>query len=156
MKILIATDGSEFSKTAVEKACELITKPSETEVTILSVYEPPTIATEPFVPARDYFQVVCESAQALSESNVEKARAMISSRVSTVSIKEVVAMGTPAQTIVEIAEQSQPDLIVMGSHGRGFWSRALLGSVSDSVVRHAPCSVLIVRKKETGSNAEIR
>ena len=38
-----------------------------------------------------------------------------------------------------------PDLIVVGSHGRGFWGR-LLGSVSDGVVHHAPCSVLVVRK----------
>ena len=47
--------------------------------------------------------------------------------------------------IVETAEAIHPDMIVLGSHGYSRWERLLLGSVSDSVVHHAPCSVLIVR-----------
>lgn len=60
---------------------------------------------------------------------------------------EVLRGTTAAQTIVETAREWGADLIVVGSHGYGFWSRALLGSVSNSVVHHAPCSVLVVRAK---------
>jgi nucleotide-binding universal stress UspA family protein len=67
-------------------------------------------------------------------------------------IREVaneVLRGGAAPAIVEAACEWDADLIVVGSHGYGFWSRALLGSVSNSVVHHAPCSVLIVREKQS-------
>ncbi|MCB1025610.1 MAG: universal stress protein [Acidobacteria bacterium] len=51
--------------------------------------------------------------------------------------------------IVEKAKRWNADLIIVGSHGRGFWGRVMLGSISDSLVHHAPCSVLVVRKPET-------
>ncbi len=66
-------------------------------------------------------------------------------------------MGDPGQAIVEIAEDWHSDLIVVGSHDRGFWSRALLGSVSDAVVHHAPCSVLVVEgwsQRESKTNKQ--
>jgi nucleotide-binding universal stress UspA family protein len=49
--------------------------------------------------------------------------------------------------ILEEAAEWQPNMIVVGSHGRGFWGRMTLGSVSDSVMHHAPCPVLIARSK---------
>jgi nucleotide-binding universal stress UspA family protein len=145
MKILIATDGSEFSQAAVEKACELITDPNETEIKLVSVFSVPTIATEPFLPAPDYYGEMTKSGRSLAESYVNTARTTIQNRHPTIGLTEEVVMGVPGQTIIEIAEEWNPDMIVVGSHGRGFWSRALLGSVSDAVVHHAPCSVLVVR-----------
>jgi nucleotide-binding universal stress UspA family protein len=56
-----------------------------------------------------------------------------------------VLFGSPESRIVETAEQMPADLIIVGSHGYNRWERLLLGSVSDSVVHHAPCSVLVVR-----------
>lgn len=145
MKILIATDGSEFSQAAVEKACELITNPNETEIKLVSVFRSPTIATEPFMPAPDYYQKVSEGVEILATSYLKEARGTIENWLPNVTITEEVVMGIPGQTIVEIAEEWSPDIIVVGSHGRGLWSRALIGSVSDAVVHHAPCSVLVVR-----------
>ena len=60
-------------------------------------------------------------------------------------ISSEVLFGSPESRIVETAEATHPDIIVLGSHGYSRWERLLLGSVSDSVVHHAPCSVLIVR-----------
>jgi nucleotide-binding universal stress UspA family protein len=53
--------------------------------------------------------------------------------------------GPAAKEIIDKAERWRADLIVVGSHGYGFWGR-LLGSVSNYVVHNAPCSVLVVRK----------
>jgi nucleotide-binding universal stress UspA family protein len=50
--------------------------------------------------------------------------------------------------VVELAEELGTDIIVVGSRGLGGFRRALIGSVSDSLVRHAPCPVLVVREKE--------
>ena len=55
---------------------------------------------------------------------------------------------TVAEQIVNLAEEIRPGLIVVGSRGLGGISRALMGSVSDSVVRHAHCPVLVVRKEK--------
>jgi nucleotide-binding universal stress UspA family protein len=55
------------------------------------------------------------------------------------------AMGDAPREIVHLAEDLDAGLIVMGSRGRGGIRRALMGSVSDAVVRHAHCPVLIVR-----------
>jgi nucleotide-binding universal stress UspA family protein len=54
-------------------------------------------------------------------------------------------MGEVAREIVHLAEDLGVGLIVMGSRGRGGIRRALMGSVSDSVVRHAPCPVMVIR-----------
>ena len=53
--------------------------------------------------------------------------------------------GDPAESIVEAATAEGADVIVVGSHGRAALGRALIGSVSDQVVRHAPCPVMVVR-----------
>ncbi len=64
------------------------------------------------------------------------------------NITKAVVRGSPGQVVVEEAERWGADLIVVGSHGYGFWSRTLLGSVSQAIVHHAPCSVLVVRKNK--------
>jgi nucleotide-binding universal stress UspA family protein len=56
--------------------------------------------------------------------------------------------GIPETTIIDLAEELGAGLIVMGSRGLGGVRRALLGSISDSVVRHAHCPVMVVRQEE--------
>ena len=58
-----------------------------------------------------------------------------------------VRLGRPAQEIVNLADKIAAGLIVVGSRGLGGIRRALMGSVSDSVVRHAHCPVMVVRKE---------
>jgi nucleotide-binding universal stress UspA family protein len=64
-----------------------------------------------------------------------------------------VMFGSPDSRIVETAEDKHVDLIVLGSHGYSRWERLLLGSVSNSVVHHAHCSVLVVRNAVTDEPA---
>jgi nucleotide-binding universal stress UspA family protein len=56
-----------------------------------------------------------------------------------------VAYGDPADELIGFAEREEIDVIVIGSTGKGFLKRKVLGSVSDKVVRHARCSVYVVR-----------
>ena len=63
--------------------------------------------------------------------------------------------GQPAEALAEFAQVMQADLLVIATHGRTGLTRALLGSVAEHVVRHAPCPVLVIRAgraRETKSN----
>ena len=61
------------------------------------------------------------------------------------NLKLVVRRGDPGPAICDVANELSADAIVMGSRGRGRLKRALLGSVSDYVVRNAPCTVIVTR-----------
>ena len=148
MKILIATDGSDHSVAAVSECCRMIIRPQDAEVLVVSAYENAyPMAAEPFAISAEYYQhldnAVREQASGFIESAIEQIRAAFPA--GTFPISSEVLRGSPAQQIVERAKEWEADVVVVGSHGRGFWGR-LLGSVSNSVVHHAPCSVLVVRK----------
>jgi nucleotide-binding universal stress UspA family protein len=64
------------------------------------------------------------------------------------SVVEFIPVGTPSEEIVKAAEEWSADLLVIGSHGRRGMQRALLGSVAETVMRHAPCPLVVVRAKE--------
>jgi nucleotide-binding universal stress UspA family protein len=64
------------------------------------------------------------------------------------SVLEFFQVGTPSDEIVKAAEEWSADLLVIGSHGRGGMQRALLGSVAETVMRHAPCPLVVVRAQE--------
>jgi nucleotide-binding universal stress UspA family protein len=68
-------------------------------------------------------------------------------RQAGVEVSFLVWDGDPGDTIVEAATAEQVDMVLVGSHGRGAVGRFFLGSVSEHVVRHAPCPVLVVRPR---------
>jgi nucleotide-binding universal stress UspA family protein len=147
MKILLAIDESEFSKAAVDTVIKEF-RPADVEVHVLNVVEslrlaPPYVGlgVGPSVPA-DFAGIIEEWLDKAETLVAENAKQLESSgfRVSA-SVKE----GEAKREILEFAEEWQPDLIVVGSHGRRGLDRFLLGSVSDAVARHAHCSVQIVR-----------
>jgi nucleotide-binding universal stress UspA family protein len=148
MKILVATDGSAFSRKAVEKCSELIGRSGPASVKVVSIYEPQTpAAAEPFAISAEYYQKLDEMAKQRAEHSANSAVELINERCpgSDVEVVSAVELGRPAQVIIEYATDWKADLIIVGSHGRGFWGRMTLGSVSDAVVHHAPCSVLVVK-----------
>jgi len=61
---------------------------------------------------------------------------------------EFIHVGKPAAEIIRTAKEWPADIIVIGSHGRHGIQRALLGSVAEAVMRHAPCPVLVIRARE--------
>jgi nucleotide-binding universal stress UspA family protein len=147
MKIVLATDGSEFSIAAVKKCCELFGDKPGLKIKVTSVFEEDyAIAAEPFAVSAELYREISESAERQAKFACSNAADLIrrSCPSGAPEITHEIIKGNPEQEIVEIARSWGADLIVVGSHGRGFWGR-LLGSVSDGVLHHAPCSVLVVR-----------
>jgi nucleotide-binding universal stress UspA family protein len=148
MKILLATDGSDFSKAAIDILPDIIGKPEDAIIKILSVYEHPSpMGTEPFAISSEFYNELEQIRQKAAENIVEQAKTQIKQMFpnAAVELTTRVAIGSPQQIIVETADEWKANLIIIGSHGYSFWSRILLGSVSNSVVQHAHCSVLVVR-----------
>ena len=147
MKILIAADGSEFSRNAVEKFCEMFGKAENALIEIVSVFEEIPVTGEPFGVSADFVRDMEKSGHEQATKFAAEAAQTIRRRIpdSSARLTTKILKGAAGRMIVEEAETWDADLIVIGSHGRGFWGRALTGSVSDAVIHHAPCSVLVVR-----------
>jgi nucleotide-binding universal stress UspA family protein len=147
MKILIATDGSEFGKAATEKACEMAAGMPDASFTIVSAYDSPaSIAAEPYVGTPEMYQALIDGLKLIADKAAAEASAIVKGRFPDASVSTEVQMGRAAEVILDTAKNNGTDLIVVGSHGHGFWGRSLLGSVSNAVVHHAHCPVLVVRK----------
>lgn len=154
MKILIAVDGSIYGDEAVETIGKTI---KDAEIKIVTVYETPLLAVStPYAlpvgidPALE--KEIKNSARETVARAEEKLRDSFpdAARVLTTEV----LCGSPQRAIIEEAEKWGADLIVTGSHGYGFWERMFLGSVSNAIVHHAPCSVLVVRKPKSGKTLE--
>jgi len=147
MKILIATDGSDYSTAAVAEACKFVAQPETTEIKVVSAYEDAyPITAEPFALSAEYYQKIEEAVREQAAQFTADAENEIKARFPNEKpiLSSEVLRGSADREIIEFAKSWKADLIVVGSHGRGFWGR-MLGSVSDGVVHHAPCSVLVVR-----------
>jgi nucleotide-binding universal stress UspA family protein len=146
MKIIIGVDGSKQSDAAVE-ACGKFIK-SATQIKIISVVEQNyAMATEPFVMSSELYSELAANEKKLADERVEKAKNNLVKVLGDdkIELTTEVFLGNPSQQIIEEAENWKADLIIVGSHGYGFWQRAMIGSVSDSIIHHAQCSVLVVK-----------
>ena len=155
MKVLLATEGSKFSQAAVEKCCKMFEESINTQIRIISAAEPAALPPEPYAVSADYVNVADAATLKRAQSAISIAEAEIRNRFPDLSVDltTTIVKGSPAQVIVGEAKTWGADVIIVGSHGYGFWQRALLGSVSNSVVHHAPCSVLVVRPPTNGDGS---
>ena len=140
MKILLAVDDSKFSDAALEAVIAQIS-PQGTEVQVLHVVEPVTLASPPqmspsYTPE---LEIRVKEGHELVEREVQKLRAAGFKALGEVQTGDI------RGKIIDAAAEFRADLIVLGSHGRKGVQRFLLGSVAENVARHAPCSVQIVR-----------
>lgn len=141
--IVVGTDGSDTATRAVEEAIQLA-KIAKSKLEIVSAYEP--------VPSSRLREESSELPGDLSHVvnpredvtvNLEKAAAL--AKKEKVSVITHPREGDPADAILDIAEESNADLIVVGNKGMTGAKRFLLGSVPNKVSHHAPCSVMIVQ-----------
>ncbi|MEZ5306991.1 MAG: universal stress protein [Pyrinomonadaceae bacterium] len=146
MKVLLAIDGTPQSDSALSMVSSLnVGQISELRVfTVIDMALPMAhdIYTGMIVNTVEIEKAAKEGAKKSLDDAVAKLREAIGDDV---AITSDMAVGSPESRIVEEAEEMKADLIVVGSHGYNRWERLLLGSVSDSVIHHAPCSVMVVR-----------
>ena len=163
MKILIAYDGSDCANAALEDLCRA-GLPPVAEALIMSVADvflPPSSSPAPTLPAE--VPVAVQRAWAQAAHAVDEARALAQhARTSlltafpTWDVQTEACADSPAWAVVKKAETWQPDLIVVGSHGRSVMSRLWLGSVSQKILTEAPCSVRVGRSYHPPDAAPVR
>ena len=141
--IVVGTDGSETASEAVRQATELANA-LNAEIHLVSAYEPvggqrlrsERVEAPPDVewsvnPREDVDGVLSEASDRIEKANVP--------------VKSYARQGDPADAILDVAEEQNADLIIVGNRGMTGAKRFLLGSVPNKVSHHAPCSVMIIR-----------
>jgi nucleotide-binding universal stress UspA family protein len=147
MKILLAIDESEYSRAAINEVGKR-SWPARSTVRVLTVVAPfPQMAIEPWYGGGESLEKLDTELKRRASSLTKKTVERLKKK--DLRVQSVVRSGSPAAEIVDEAEKWAADLIVLGSHGYGAIKRVFLGSVALSVVSHAPCSVEIVRRKES-------
>jgi nucleotide-binding universal stress UspA family protein len=140
MKVLMAIDESNYSD-HVSQAIVAQFRPESTEILVLYVLQPLSASAPP--------QMAANYAPELNDQK-QQAHALVE-RVSQelrgkgFAVRASVDVGDTRERIIDTADEWHADLIVVGSHGKRSVQRFLLGSVAESVARHAHCSVQIVR-----------
>jgi nucleotide-binding universal stress UspA family protein len=153
-RILVPTDGSSFAKAAFAKACEIAGLYEGSIITILAVaplpmlelltQRPPFLGEE--VLTVEINKQMERQAQFWIDSTLESQPSPSGSvGAAKIPIDTKSVMGHPGEVICEVAADGKYDLVVLGHHGSGKLHRLILGSVSDFVVHHSPCSVFIVK-----------
>jgi len=124
-RIVAATDGSKFSEAAVKEAIG-IAKACRSSLTVVCVVKPDRLVDH----KEEARKIVEEVRKNASGANVET--------------QAIVPEGEPYETIIQVAKEKNAGVIIMGSYGRTGLKRLLMGSVTEKVISHAPCSVLVV------------
>ena len=133
--ILFATDGSKYSESAANKAIDFA-RSYGSELKVISVV--------------DVTEELMALAPAALENLVRKAKSMVDDMKNKASseginAEGIVKEGDAYKVIINVAKKQKADTIIMGSHGRTGLKRLLMGSVTERVIGHAPCPVLVVK-----------
>jgi nucleotide-binding universal stress UspA family protein len=145
-KIMIATDGSEEVKKAVNTAIEIaeLTTAKLYAVHVISMgFYSMTLPTD-----EDWNKAFQERIE--TEGKEAAAFVEIAGKAANVEVESVILRGSPAEEIIGFAERNNIDLIVMGTLGRTGIKGYLIGSVAEKVVRHSKKPVLVVRGETSG------
>jgi len=155
-RIVVPLDGSRLSAQAVPYASE-IGKRFDTELILVRVLSPSGLAVVPQTTSIESAlatDIIAQEARVKDVDNAANAKRYLMNwaqalKTQGVKVSYQVTIGSPAKSIMELASAQQASLIVMMSHGRGWFKRAIMGSVADEIVRGSSIPVLIIRPKET-------
>jgi len=156
LTVVLCTDGSEASFAALEAGLACLGRPDS--VVVASVIEPVDVSLVTGVSGFGTGVMPPGELNEIVDAQHERGRATLESTVQHLGLTAAdhgvvetrLLEGDPGRAICDLAEEIAADVVVMGTRGHGGLRRAVLGSVSDFVVRHAPCSVLITNERDEG------
>jgi nucleotide-binding universal stress UspA family protein len=151
-RILLATYGSEGTDFAAHTAIRLANS-ADCELHLVYVERLPRYPAYAPISARHLEWELHEGAERAGLERLWELDRRIRLAGGTVAGAHL-RVGEVAEEVVGLAEELEVDLIVVGTRGRSVIGRALMGSVSDSVVRHARCPVVVARSQETDEKRE--
>jgi nucleotide-binding universal stress UspA family protein len=137
-KVLVAYDGSEGAKLALNKARQ-IAQAANAEIHVLAVGRIPEYAETVSEVEEEKEQAQTYYSKIMDQAATELNRQGLSPSVH-------IEFGKPADTILRVAEELEADLVVLGTHPHAAVRRRFLGATVDKVIDHAHCSVLVIRK----------
>jgi nucleotide-binding universal stress UspA family protein len=144
-KILIPLDAGEIRRRAFRLGARLAQINNATLILLTVIHD-----TFPYPdifsfhsPNEDYYHSIRDHAREILKKTAEEAPP-------GVAIDVMISRGSPAKVIVEVAEEEHVDLIIMTTHNTRGLERAILGSVTDKVLRTAKCPVLVMPMHEAG------
>jgi nucleotide-binding universal stress UspA family protein len=159
-RILVALDGSEHANRALDMAIELAQE-VDAEISVIHVHSPtaPTVEAPPALLPADAPVMAPSPTRPttrqkiradLREAQIDEAEQILKQgelkvKSEGLPVEQIMKEGEVAETIVEVADNEDFDLIVMGARGVSTIKELLLGSVSDDVIRNAPCPVLVTK-----------
>ena len=146
-KILLASDGSREAELAARTAADLANS-TNSELHLITVARgnpDPAYYTHEVVLRYETYEEALEAVKGEAQKVLDEQVRKVEEAGGTVKEAHPRTYEPPQRAIVHLAEELGVGLIVMGSRGLGSVRRALMGSISDSVVRHAHCPVMIVR-----------
>jgi nucleotide-binding universal stress UspA family protein len=144
-RILVPTDFSDYSHSALRYGAAFADK-FGAELYLLHVFQDLSVSQPEAVTVGSPIVAPLEQFMAAARTSLE--RVIRENKLTGLEVHPEVRAGMPFDEIVQFAADRDIDLIVMGTHGRGWLAHVLLGSVTEKVVRKAPCPVLTVRHPE--------
>lgn len=135
-KILLPTDGSEYSIHEIERASKLLAE--DGEIVILSV------ATELRKTTFQRSKDIEKANQESYDEAKEYVKSMKDAFDDNINISTVVEVGFPSESILKVAEEEDVDLIIIASSGKSGFHRFVIGSVAEKVLKNADMDVLLI------------
>jgi universal stress protein A len=145
--ILVPIDFSEHSKKTIRYATRFAAR-YEARIRLLHVFQVPDYAVTQYESKQVGFDQLKNQADIAEEEalqNLERFEKELMNQ--GVNVKAFLRVGYPFEEIIQVANDPEIDLIIIGSHGRSGIKRLLLGSTAERVVEHAPCPVLVVKER---------
>ena len=135
-KILVPVDGSKYSEKALQRACEIVDA-FGSKLVLVYVVEKSTPVN--LLDRKEYMELI----RKFGKKTLEKANYTLEKK--NISAKSLLKEGNIVSEIEKVVKNEHCDLIIVGNKGLGAVGRFFLGSVSNKLSQHAPCSVLIVK-----------
>ncbi len=146
-KIMIATDGSDCSRLAIDKGIELARISGGT---VYAVHVIPTAYLFPidgdyFMGMNPYWESIHEALKNQGQKALDYIKDL--GGVKGINVESILLEGNPSEELIQYADKEKLDIIIIGTLGKTGLNRMLMGSVAGNVVRHSRVPVMIVRKK---------